>query len=129
MKTLYALRGREWVYWTLGTQAMLTEPVPLEDVYFHGKRPMVYGFSVIEAHKYAPNGSAQLIRGLQENVNDISNQRIDNLRLAMNKRYVVRRGSNVDLQALARNVPRWFCYCRQPGKRCSSNRHKRCDRI
>lgn len=99
------LEGREWVYWTLGTQAMLTEPVPLEDVYFHGKRPMVYGFSVIEAHKYAPNGSAQLIRGLQENVNDISNQRIDNLRLAMNKRYVVRRGSNVDLQALARNVP------------------------
>lgn len=99
------LEGREWVYWTLGTQAMLTEPQPLEEVYFHGKRPMVYGFSVIEAHKYAPHGQNELMRPLQETVNDITNQRIDNLKLAMNKRYVVRRGAQVDLQALARNVP------------------------
>ena len=99
------LEGREWVYWTLGTQSMLSKPKPLEEVYFHGKRPMVYGFSIIEAHKYAPNGAAELITDLQEQVNDISNQRIDNIRLALNKRYIVRRGAQVDLQALARNVP------------------------
>ena len=99
------LEGREWVYWTLGTQSLLSEPKPLEEVYFHGKRPMVYGFSIIEAHKYAPNGAAELITDLQEHINDISNQRIDNIRLALNKRYIVRRGAQVDLQALARNVP------------------------
>ena len=99
------LEGREWIYWTLGTQSLLSEPKPLEEVYFHGKRPMVYGFSVIEAHKFAPNGASELITGLQEHINDISNQRIDNIRLALNKRYIVRRGAQVDLQALARNVP------------------------
>ena len=99
------LEGREWVYWTLGTQSLLSEPKPLEEVYFHGKRPMVYGFSIIEAHKYAPNGASELITDLQEHINDISNQRIDNIRLALNKRYIVRRGAQVDLQALARNVP------------------------
>ena len=99
------LEGREWVYWTLGTQSLLSEPKPLEEVYFHGKRPMVYGSSIIEAHKYAPNGAAELITDLQEHINDISNQRIDNIRLALNKRYFVRRGAQVDLQALARNVP------------------------
>ena len=99
------LEGKEWVYWTLGTQSLLSEPKPLEEVYFHGKRPMVYGFSVIEAHKYAPNGASELITDLQEHINDISNQRIDNIRLALNKRYIVRRGAQVDLQALARNVP------------------------
>lgn len=99
------LQGKEWVYYTLGTQALLTEVLPLKDVYFHGKRPFVYGFSVIEAHKVSPNGQSELIRPIQENVNDIANQRIDNIKLAMNKRYVVRRGAQVDLQALARNVP------------------------
>ncbi len=99
------LEGREWVYWTLGTQLLLTEPSPLEDVYWHGRRPMVYGSSVIEAHKYAPNGQAELIRPLQENVNDLTNQRIDNIKLVLNKRYIVKRGSQLDLAALARNVP------------------------
>lgn len=97
--------GEEWVYWTLGTDALLTEPKPISEVYWHGKRPIVFGFSVIEAHKYSPNGQSKLIRPLQENINDLSNQRIDNIKLAMNKRYVVRRGAHVDLAALARNAP------------------------
>jgi len=99
------LEGREWVYWTLGTQSLLTDPQPLEDVYWHGRRPLVYGFSVIEAHKYAPNGQAELIKPLQENINDLTNQRIDNIKLTLNKRYVVKRGSQIDIGALARNVP------------------------
>nr|MCH9664303.1 hypothetical protein [Gammaproteobacteria bacterium] len=93
------LEGKEWVYWTLGTQSLLAEARPLEEVYFHGKRPMVYGSSIIEAHKYAPNGASELITDLQEYVNDISNQRVDNIRLALNKRYFVRRGAQIDLDA------------------------------
>ena len=105
MKITYVLRAKNGFTGQLGTQSLLSEPKPLEEVYFHGIRPMVYGFSVIEAHKYAPNGTSELITDLQEHINDISNQRIDNIRLALNKRYIVRRGAQVDLQALARNVP------------------------
>lgn len=104
-ENIVRLQGRDWVYWTLGTQALLTEPQPIEDVYWHGKRPYVYGFSVIEAHKYAPHGQNELIRPLQENVNDLTNQRVDNIKLTLNKRHIIKRGSQVDLAALARNVP------------------------
>lgn len=99
------LKGMDYVYWTLGDRFLLTEPVPIEEVYFHGRRPFVYGQSVIEAHKTTPDSVIGLIAPLQENINDITNQRQDNVKLALNKRYIVKRGSNVDLAALARNVP------------------------
>lgn len=97
--------GEEYVYWTLGIHKMLSRPVPLESVYPHGRRPLVYGYSVIEAHKVSPNSTSELISDLQKFTNDISNQRIDNVRLALNKRYIIKRGAQVDLAALARNVP------------------------
>ena len=99
------LNGCDYVYWTLGDRFLLTDPVPIEEVYFHGRRPFVYGQSVIEAHKTTPDSVVGLMADLQENVNSVSNQRMDNVQLAMNKRYIVKRGSNVDLAALARNVP------------------------
>ena len=51
--------GREWVYWTLGTGKLLSKPEPLEDVYFHGQRPIVVGYSNLESHKVIPAGHAQ----------------------------------------------------------------------
>jgi len=38
-------------------------------------------------------------------INDVTNQRLDNVKLVLNKRYAIRRGSNIDLGALQRNVP------------------------
>ncbi len=99
------LMGVDYVYWTLGTSALLTDPVPIEEVYFTGKRPVIYGFSIIEAHKYAPSSATELISQLQVGVNDIANLRFDNVKLALNKRYIIRRGASVDLEALMRSVP------------------------
>lgn len=99
------VRGEEYVYWTLGTEYMLTDPTPLRDVYFTGKRPLTYGFSIIEAHRFSPSSPTELISGLQEATNDVSNLRLDNVRLALNKRYILRRGAEIDLEALMLSVP------------------------
>lgn len=100
--------GVDIAWWTLGTQLVLTDPVPLTEMYPHlkpGERPFVVGFSVIEAHRNYPAGDVEQIAPLQEEINSIANQRLDNVRLVLNKRYFIRRGSQMDLDALMRNVP------------------------
>lgn len=99
------LAGQDYVYWTMGTQYLLSDPVPIDEVYHTGKRPVVYGYSIIEAHKYAPSSATELISQLQAGVNEIANLRFDNVKLALNKRYILRRGASVDLEALMRSVP------------------------
>ncbi len=97
-------KGEDWFYLTLGTRLLLTDPRPLDEVYPHG-RPYVIGYSVIEAHKNFPAGVNELAAPLQQELNEITNQRIDNVRLVLNKRYYVKRGQQVDLEALKRNIP------------------------
>lgn len=100
--------GVDLAWWTLGTQLILTDPVPLTEMYPHlkpGERPFVVGFSVVEAHRNYPAGDVEQIAPLQEEINSIANQRLDNVRLVLNKRYFIRRGSQMDLDALMRNVP------------------------
>ena len=48
---------------------------------------------------------AILVKPLQEEANDLQNQRMDNVKLVLNKRWFAKRGKNVDLPALVRNVP------------------------
>jgi hypothetical protein len=96
--------GEELVYWTLGTSQLLTDPKPLEDVYFHGVRPFVIGTCVIEANKAVPDSLVQMGASLQRETNETVNQRRDNVSLVLNKRYVVKRGADVDVQSLVRNV-------------------------
>ncbi len=100
--------GVDIAWWTMGTELMLTDPVPLTEMYPHlapGERPFVVGFSVVEAHRNYPAGDVEQIAPLQEEINSIANQRLDNVRLVLNKRYFIRRGSQMDLDALMRNVP------------------------
>ena len=42
---------------------------------------------------------------MQTASNDIANQRADNVQLVLNKRYHIRRSSNIDINALKRSVP------------------------
>jgi hypothetical protein len=99
------LNGEEVVYWTLGTQQMLTEPVPLEEAYFHGERPFVIGQFVIEAHKAEPESLVSIGSQMQRELNDTVNQRRDNVSLVLNKRWLVKRNGQVDVAALNKNVP------------------------
>lgn len=100
--------GEDMVYLTLGTEYLLTKPVPLREDCPHlapGERPYVLGFSTLETHRNYPDGTVILAAPLQEELNELTNQRIDNVKLVLNKRYHVRRGANVDLAALMRNTP------------------------
>lgn len=96
--------GEEVVYWTLGAQKMLSEPKRLEDTYFHGERPFVIGTCVIEANKAVPDSLVQMGSSLQRETNDTINQRRDNVSLVLNKRFIVKRGRDVDVQSLVRNT-------------------------
>ena len=98
-------QGQDWHYYTLRTHALLTEPRPIEEVYWTGERPFAIGHTNIEAHKSFPASNVELLAPLQAEGNEIANQRRDNVKLAMNGRHKVIRGKNVDIAALTRSVP------------------------
>lgn len=102
----YILRrqGRDWVFRTLGDALLLARPRPLEEVYLHG-RPLVLGYCLLDSHKVYPQSVVEVLAPLQAEANEVANQRRDNVKLAMNRRYKIRRGANIDVRALLRNVP------------------------
>jgi hypothetical protein len=107
-KNIVKKEGADWCYYTAGVNSMLTEPKLLQEMYpwlRSGERPYVMGYTNIESHKIYPSGTVELTQELQAAANDIWNQRFDNVRLAMNKRYHIRRDRNIDLDALFRSVP------------------------
>jgi len=97
--------GVDYVVYTIEDRFLLTDPVPIEQVYWHGERPLVRGISNLEAHRPYPAGDVEIAEGLQQEANDTANQRLDNVKLALNKSYWVRRGATVDYSALMKNVP------------------------
>jgi len=107
-KNIVKIEGIDYCYFTAGSEFLLTEPQPLKEMYpwlRHGERPYVMGCVNLESHKIYPSGTVELTEELQAAANDIWNQRFDNVKLAMNKRYHIRRDRNIDLDALFRSVP------------------------
>lgn len=107
-KSHYRVDGEDWYVETLGTELLLTEPELAAEVFPHleGKeRPYSMGYASIEAHVAYPQGPVEMAGGLQEEINDIANLRLDNVKLALNRRWFVRRGMGVDVPTLIRNVP------------------------
>lgn len=97
--------GEDMVFFSLGTIALLSDPVPLAKMYFHGRRPFVMGCCILETHKTYPEGVSGITKDMQAEINEIANSRIDNVKFAMNKRYFVKRSKQVDIRSLTRNVP------------------------
>lgn len=103
-KNIMRRHGEDFCYYTLGAEHLLCSPRALEDYYFHAERPYVMGCAVIETHKIYPAGLPELGRELFKETNEVTNSRMDNVKLVMNKRYIVKRGAQVDLKSLVRNV-------------------------
>lgn len=104
-RNVVEIDGIDYLYYTVGTDILLSTPEPLKVQHAHGRRPYVLGISVIEAHKNYPGGSVRLTKDVQAEINEIANQRIDNVKLVLNKRYFVKRNKQVDIRSLTRNVP------------------------
>lgn len=102
---IHRWNGRDWEFYTLASERLLTQPTLLSDSVWHNQRPYVMGRAIVETHRPIPSSLPTLIKGLQEEANDIQNQRSDNVKFVLNKAYLVKRGKNVDLASLVRNVP------------------------
>ncbi len=107
-------RGVWYTYHMMGTQFLLEDPVELKDRYHHGRIPFAYGSAMIESHNNIPDSKAYIGSHLQNAVNEVSNQRVDNVKLALNKRYIIRRGATVDLQMLTRSSPGSVVFTNDP---------------
>lgn len=97
--------GTDYEFYTLNDGRLLTEPDLLEKTVFHGQRDYVMGIAMLETHKPIPTSVPTLVKPLQDGINAIENQRTDNVMLVLNKRWKVKRGTNVDTASLVRNVP------------------------
>lgn len=97
--------GETYVFWTLGDGLMLTEPMYLDEVYLHDQIPITIGFVVLETHKTDPRGTVALGAPTQLLLNDIGNQRMDNVRLVLNKQWLIRSGAQIDTTNIVNNVP------------------------
>lgn len=97
--------GEDWEFYTLGDFALLTTPRPLKETVFHGKRPYVMGCCILEAHRIYPSSVPQLGKELQSEANELANQRIDNVKFVLNKKWFVKKGAQADIGGLLRNVP------------------------
>lgn len=104
-RNIVRIEGLDYVYETLGTTRMLSMPVPIEDVFGRRKRPYTMGSTAIEPHRLYASGPVEMVKGLQEGINDVTNQRRDNVALVLNNRFLVKRGQMVDSRSLMRNVP------------------------
>jgi hypothetical protein len=98
-------RGEDLEFYTLGDIALLTDPQPLKKNVFTGKRPYVLGVCNLETHKAIPSPIPSLVKGLQDETNEVANQRLDNVKFVLNKKWFVKRGKEADVNGLLRNVP------------------------
>jgi hypothetical protein len=97
--------GKTVAFYSLKDMDLLTDPVPLKELFPLNEIPVTIGFCVVETHQAMPKGLAQLGSQLQQEANEVANQRLDNVKFVLNKRWIVRRGSQVDVEGILRNVP------------------------
>ena len=102
---IHRYQGEDFEFYMLASRYLLTDPEPLEANIWHGDRNYVIGTWNIETHKPLPSSLPTMGRGLQDETNDIGNQRGDNVKLVLNKRWFAKRSANVDTTSLVRNVP------------------------
>lgn len=97
----------DYQYFTLSTHALLTDPKPVEEVYFHckGDRPVVVGYSNIEAFRPYPSSRVEVLAPLQQEANDLANLRMDALKFSLTPMVKVRRGQKALIPALTNRSP------------------------
>jgi hypothetical protein len=104
-RNIVRIEGEDWLFYTLGGEHLLSQPKLLSEVYLAGERPYVMGCSIIEANRTYPSSVCDLTRNTQAELNNVTNDRRDNVKYAMSSRYFAQRGKQIDLRSLVRNTP------------------------
>jgi len=110
------IEGDDWVYFTLGTEFMLTDPKPRREIHATRDRPIVMGISVLETHRTYPSSPNRLGKDLQAEINEVTNSRVDNVKFALSKRYFAARNRQVDIRSVIRNIPNSVTLMNDPEK-------------
>jgi hypothetical protein len=98
------ISGIDYHWWSIGRYAFLSKVRETQEAYpeFGGERPYVMGLAGIDPHRVFPMSPVHSWQPLQLELNDITNLRQDTLKRSIAPLTIVRRGSNVDRQALMR---------------------------
>lgn len=104
-RNIVRIEGEDYVYDTIGNVAMLSDPIPLSEFDPRGYRPYVVGSTLFESHNPFNVGGVTLSGNVQDEINDIANLRVDANKMATSGRMFIKRGTGIDLNALARFAP------------------------
>lgn len=103
-ETYIRTNGEDWTFFSVGDQAMLTDPAPVREVYPEqdGERPITFGYGSLEAFCIFPMAAAESWQMLQQEVNDVRNLTLDAFKQNVMPVTKVRRGRQIDLDQLKR---------------------------
>lgn len=103
-ETFVRVGGTDWTYFSIGSQHLLTDPKPVEEVYPEqfGERPLVMGYGAFEAFRIFPMSAVESWSMLQMESNDLRNLVLDALKQNVMPVTKVRRGRSIDLDQLKR---------------------------
>ena len=96
--------GRDWHFWSVGRHAIISEIREVIEAYpeLGGERPYVMGVAQLDTHRVFPQSPVETWQPLQNELNDITNLRLDTLKRSIAPLVMAKRGTQVDLQALQR---------------------------
>lgn len=96
--------GEDWTFWSVGNQKLLSTPVPTYEAYpaLFGDRPYTLGFGALEAHRPIPMAPVESWQQLQQEANDVTNLRLDQMKQVVTPVTKVKRGRMVDIEQVMR---------------------------
>lgn len=103
-ETFLRTAGEDWQFWSIGDQAMLTDPAPVAEVYPEqdGERPLSFGYGSFEAFCVFPMAAVESWQMLQQEANDVRNLTLDAFKQNVMPVTKVVRGRQIDLDQLKR---------------------------
>ncbi|MGA2129166.1 MAG: hypothetical protein ABSG76_23795, partial [Xanthobacteraceae bacterium] len=106
-ENFFRVNGEDMTFFSVGNQHYLTDPKPTREVYPEqdGDRPVVFGYGSLESHRIFPMAPVESWQQTQQEINDVANLFLDTLKLGIAPITKVRRGRNIDLDAVHRRGP------------------------
>lgn len=106
-ENFFRVNGEDMCFFSLGDKHYLTDPKPVREVYPEqdGDRPVVFGYGAMESHRIFPMSAVESWQQTQQEINDVANLFLDTLKLGIAPITKVRRGRNIDLDAVHRRGP------------------------
>lgn len=108
--------GKDHVFWSLGTQRIISNIVKVADAYPEqgGARPVTIGIGALEPFKIDPMSAVSSWMPLQQEINDVINLRLDAMKQSLAPLTLVRRGRSVDIRAIQNRSPDTVAYVQDP---------------